>query len=448
MRGAPEVYLFRHGLAGNNVEASIIHGQSVNTPLVDIGISQSGTLGHTLHKKGIIPDVVYSSPALRARQTAQVSLSAMGLQLEAVEDPRLHEQDTGDWTGRVAAEVFTDEMVKTIEASGKSFRSPNGESMDEVGIRMFDWLESLSDGHLSDAHTVFGYTHGGSIRSLASYIYGWDHAKTYQTQPENASLTGLKKIDGIWQIGHLGISAADIESRIVTATELNVRLAANEVVNKHLESVVWFGSMRNNQDVHSRSDCDLQVVLDEPDYELTIELNRILKDYPEVDLSIMYLKDICDRDGNVIFHDGTKGPFFMYVLAAGKVLYGHNVYAEVTEKMTLEDSKPSIALTIREYLSRLRVMAAQSPDDTMEFKKYSLKLFKDLLVYDGVVPLEDISKIDNAESYKSMLKKRRFSDRSQQALSKIINYEHGFAQADMAALLQEYEEIVDRMSNE
>lgn len=448
MRDSPDIYLFRHGLAKNNVDTQTIYGQSDNVPLVNKGVSQAQILGHALHEKGLIPDVVYSSPALRAQQTARTALSSMGLRLDIVQDSRLNEQHTGDWTGQPAKQIFTDEMVKNIAAEGKSFRAPNGESMDDVGLRMFDWVETLLSDQVTRAHTVFGFAHGGSIRSLASYICGWDHARTYSTQPGNASLTNLQKVDGIWRVRALGVNSVDIESRVTTATEINSRLAGNETVKKHLESVVWFGSVRNDQDIHSKSDCDIQVVLDEPKHELTLELNSILKDYPEVDLSIMYMKDIFDLNGEIIFHDGTKGPFFMFVLAAGKILYGRNIYAEITERMSLDDCKPSLMITIREYLSRLRVMAAQSPDETLSFKKYSLKLFKDLLAYDGAIPMNEISKIDNAKSYNEILKIRHFSDTSLKALSKVIDYEHDFTAIDMASLLQEYEEMVDGVLNE
>lgn len=448
MSQPPEVFLFRHGEALNNVQTHLIGGRADQAPLVEAGIEQSMRLGRILQHKGLIPDVVYSSSAVRARQTGEATLTAMGLQLEIVEDNRLHEQGTGDWTGCVAAEIFTDGMVQTIEASGKDFRPPNGESMNDVGDRMFDWLESLSSEYSTRPSTVFGFSHGGAIRSLASKLHEWNHAETYHTRPANTSVTSFIKENGLWRLGQLGLDASELETSKFTAAEINARLASNEVINKHLESVIWFGSVRNKQDVHAKSDCDLQIILNEPTYDLTLELNKILKDYPSVDLSVMYLKDIYDNKGDVIFHDGTKGIFFMYVLADAKVMYGRNVYAEAISKLSLEDSQPSILITAREYLSRLRVMPIKSPNDTFGFKKYSLKLFKDILAYDGTVALKDISKIDNVESYKKMLQRYKFSGTSQEALSKIVDYQHNFTQVEMAALLQEYEQIIDGLCNE
>lgn len=72
--------------------------------------------------------------------------------------------------------------------------------------------------------------------------------------------------------------------------EITARLTADALIKSSLKSIIWFGSVRNNQDVHERSDCDLQVVLDEPSYELTVAVNTILEDYPSVDLSICICK--------------------------------------------------------------------------------------------------------------------------------------------------------------
>lgn len=230
--------------------------------------------------------------------------------------------------------------------------------------------------------------------------------------------------------------------------ELCSRLVHNEIIKKNLESIIWFGSIRNGQDIHQESDYDIQIVLGKPSFKLTIEINNILKDYPDVDLSIMYMKDIYDQAGNVIFHDDTKGFFFMYVLASGEILYGKNVYTEIIEKLELEDSKPSILITIREYLSRLRIMAAQLPKDTLKFKKYSAKLFKDILIYYGDIPLRDMSKASNIEVCERIIAQHAFSNKSKVALASIADYEQNFTQEEMAALLSDYEQIVERICNE
>ena len=230
--------------------------------------------------------------------------------------------------------------------------------------------------------------------------------------------------------------------------EITSRLITDNLIKSSLKSIVWFGSVRNNQDIHDRSDCDLQVVLNKPSYSLIVAINKILEDYPSVDLSIMYVQDIYSRQGEVIFHDGTKSLFFMYVLAAGEVLYGDNVYKDIINQLNLDDIRPSLLVTIREYLSRLRVMAIQQTNDTLGFKKYSLKLFKDVLVYIGEEDAENISRITNATARSAIERKYPFSNNSLKALIDITRYDKNFTREEMAHLLVDYEKIIEGLCNE
>lgn len=444
-----DVYLIRHGRALNNLQSHLIGGRSDEAPLLDEGIRQAQQLGEVLLKKGIVPDVVYSSPARRAKQTGEYALQAMGLKTTIIEDERLHEQATGDWTGRLAADIFSDEQVRAIEALGKDFRSPNGESMNDVASRMQDWIEGLSSGSKRHPRVIFGFTHGGSIRSLASRMLNWTHQQTYQTRPDNTSVSVFKQVNGLWRPPeHIGLSATELAADTSVPVEISSRLAINEKINGHLESVIWFGSLRNNQDVHGHSDYDVQVVLDRPTPEIAAEITTILKDYPAVDLSIVYLKDIFDKEGKMIFQDGTKGPFFMYVLGDGKVLYGRNVYEDAVQGLTMANLRPALLFTIREYLSRLRVMVSQSPDNTQQFKKYSTKFFKDTLIYTGNIPFEHMTSISNLDACEAIANVYAFSKESMTALSKTIDYETNFTLSEMCHLLYDYEQIVDRLCNE
>ncbi len=192
-----------------NVNSHLITGRGDSVPLTDRGEQQARILGETLAKAGLFPDLVFSSPAVRASRTGEIALHSMGLESDIKLDERLHEQHTGDWTGQLAQDIFTDEMVKTIEASGKNFRSPNGESMNDVGERMLDWADSVTT-NITASKKVFGFTHGGSIRSLASRLLNWTHAQTYQTKPENTSMSIFRKNEsGAWEVRAVSIEVKD-----------------------------------------------------------------------------------------------------------------------------------------------------------------------------------------------------------------------------------------------
>ncbi len=194
-----ELYLIRHGEAANNVRHNYIAGRSNHFPLTERGVEQSRRLGAALLRAELLPDVVYASPAVRAAQTARYTLDAMMTDIPITEDDRLQEQHVGEWVGRVATEVFTDEQVAEIDRLGKEFRSPGGESFNDVGNRMYEWANSISD-----SGRVFAFTHGGAIRCLASKIEFWSHPQTYQTRPDNTSISLFTRSRDGWALQYVG----------------------------------------------------------------------------------------------------------------------------------------------------------------------------------------------------------------------------------------------------
>ena len=200
-----ELYLIRHGEAANNVRANYIAGRSNHFSLTEEGVKQSRRLGAALLRVGLVPDTIYSSPAIRALQTAHHSLEVVAPSLLIAEDDRLQEQDVGEWVGRVATEVFTEEQVAEIDRHGTEFRSPGGESFNDVGNRMYEWADSIIG-----QGRVFGFTHGGAIRCFASKIESWTHSQTYQTRPDNASISLFTPSGNGWELQYIGKSVEEI----------------------------------------------------------------------------------------------------------------------------------------------------------------------------------------------------------------------------------------------
>ena len=178
---------------------------------------------------------------------------------------------------------------------------------------------------------------------------------------------------------------------------LRRRLLESHVLRAHIVSIIWIGSRSRSRDVHEQSDLDVQIILDQPDPDATRELARVLADYPDADLSILYRSDIFDATAGLDFQDGTKGPFFIQVLADGVLLHGEDVYGPIASTLELPVVRPSLMFTIREYLGRLRVMATRGGEPTHAFKKYCVKLLMDVLVHDGRLPLVEMSGTSSAD---------------------------------------------------
>lgn len=200
-----ELYFIRHGEAENNVRKNYIAGRSNHFELTERGVEQSRELGKVLLRNGFYASQIYSSPARRTLQTSEYVLGEMGVVTNVITEDRLQEQDVGEWAGRVASEVFTEGQLEIINVLGKDFRSPGGESFNDVGNRVLDWADTLSEGSRTAA-----FTHGGPIRCFAAALHDWSHAQTYQTQMDNASVSLFVRDGGEWKLEYIGKKAEEI----------------------------------------------------------------------------------------------------------------------------------------------------------------------------------------------------------------------------------------------
>ena len=202
------VYMFRHGRSVANETAGYVWGRCIDSPLAGPGVGEASRLGSWLRRSALAPARIFSSPTVRARRTAELAATRLTARLEIIEDPRLHEQDVGQWSGRAAIDVFTPACLRDIEKNGKDFTPPGGESMNDVGRRMLTWLdEQLTPADL----IVFAFTHGGAIRALASTLHELSHAEAYPIRPANGSVSLVcLQDDRSWRFAYLGRDPADV----------------------------------------------------------------------------------------------------------------------------------------------------------------------------------------------------------------------------------------------
>ena len=99
------LYLIRHGATDNNrAKPPRLQGRRTDPGLSDEGLDQAKRTGRFL--ADVPMHAVYSSPLLRARQTAEAIAKPRQLTVEEV--PGLIEVDVGDWEGRAWDEIQRD----------------------------------------------------------------------------------------------------------------------------------------------------------------------------------------------------------------------------------------------------------------------------------------------------------------------------------------------------
>jgi broad specificity phosphatase PhoE len=109
---------------------------------------------------------IFSSPLVRARETAELLLGTP--EIEA----RLIEMSWGDWEGRTIAELreTLGPAMAENENRGFDFRPDAGESPREVLARVQPWIDEVA-ARGQDATAV---THLGVIRVVMAVAFGWN----------------------------------------------------------------------------------------------------------------------------------------------------------------------------------------------------------------------------------------------------------------------------------
>ena len=160
MRDIPPLFVLRHGQTEWNVAGRL--QSRLDSSLTSKGRTQAAQQGNILAR--ILPQdaVALCSPQGRARETAQIALS--GLALEITFDQRLMEVDLGRWQGQ-----YLSDLAHRIDMTPPllwNFTAPQGEHLDDVIARIQAVLDTLT------RPTVI-VTHGVTSRVLMGLALNW-----------------------------------------------------------------------------------------------------------------------------------------------------------------------------------------------------------------------------------------------------------------------------------
>jgi probable phosphoglycerate mutase len=188
------IHLIRHAESQGNVNHHLIGGQSNHFPLTKRGEAQARKLGERLLREGYQFDQVYASPAVRARETARITCSFLGMDLTTIAyTPQLLELSQGEWEGLDRKTIYTPERRKEVHADPLHFRAPGGESQHEVANRMEAWLqEAIAAGDPEQDQTIAAFTHGFAIKTLFARVLQASPSITHNIITHNTSITTLQ----------------------------------------------------------------------------------------------------------------------------------------------------------------------------------------------------------------------------------------------------------------
>jgi probable phosphoglycerate mutase len=156
------VVLLRHGRTAWNAERRF-QGQA-DPPLDEVGRMQAYEVAALV--AALDPDVLLSSDASRAVQTAEPIAELTGLRV--VLEPRLRERSLGHWEGLTRSEVaerYPDEFADWV--AGRDVSRRGGESRLQVAARALAAVRELPE-----VETAVLVTHSATAMSLTAALLG------------------------------------------------------------------------------------------------------------------------------------------------------------------------------------------------------------------------------------------------------------------------------------
>lgn len=169
------VLLARHGQTDWNA-AGKIQGAS-DIPLNDTGRGQARALAEKLRAGKYPVKAIYTSPLLRARETAELVGEALGVAVECA--PELTELNFGDWEGCSWGEIGErwPEQFAAYSADRRNYAPPGGESYADMLSRARPFLDSL---RRKPGGTVLCVCHSAVMRGLLADLQGMSVNESYK----------------------------------------------------------------------------------------------------------------------------------------------------------------------------------------------------------------------------------------------------------------------------
>ena len=159
------IYIIRHGETGLNSKG-VLQG------ILDEPLNQSGRDLAVLTGRELTDvhfDQCYSSPLVRARETAEILLRESGNDIPVEIDERIQEMSFGEFEGHRYQEMG-EKKGKAFFFDAFSFEGfPGGEDFHQLCARTQDFLKELIA--RDDDKTYLVATHGCALRAMLNFLY-------------------------------------------------------------------------------------------------------------------------------------------------------------------------------------------------------------------------------------------------------------------------------------
>ncbi|MBQ9061557.1 MAG: histidine phosphatase family protein [Eubacterium sp.] len=186
------MYLIRHGQTVKNKE-NVLQGRS-NSPLNEVGRQQAEAAGEMLKAAGISFDKVYTSPLIRAVQTAEIIAGDVPLTV----DDRLIEMDYGPYEGM----ELKNPAPEVLEFFRDFAHNPAPEGMEQlpdIVARLGAFLEEIREE--AARKNLLLSTHAIAMKGALEYLTPDSNGRYWSKYVGNCEIyTAEVGADGNWSV--------------------------------------------------------------------------------------------------------------------------------------------------------------------------------------------------------------------------------------------------------
>src|ERR1700680_3449390 len=190
--------LMRHGETAWNRQGRVMGRHPVE--LTDHGREQvAATARFALSIK---PDLIVTSPLVRARQSAEIMAGGLG-GVEIIEEPGIAEVLYGRWEGMTYHELIDDEHYITYRKSPIEHPTPGGETIPEVQARGVEAVMRTIEQH--PGRRVVFVSHGDIVRTVLCHFLKVELRHFHRIRADNAGLSAIQIAGEFAEINFLNL---------------------------------------------------------------------------------------------------------------------------------------------------------------------------------------------------------------------------------------------------
>jgi len=184
------IIFLRHGETRKN-RLGIMQGDSEER-LTELGREQSRRAAQAMAPYH--PVKVYTSPAVRAKETAEIVAEKLGIPLEVTS--LLREQSLGKWEGKSWEDIEKEDpdIAKKRDAEGWWFCPPGGEPRLRVRHRMFNFCRQMEEKHPN--LTVIAVSHAAALYFFFLAVLGLNPIGRQPIRTDNGAFSVIEVNEG------------------------------------------------------------------------------------------------------------------------------------------------------------------------------------------------------------------------------------------------------------